>query len=123
MPYVFGGELWPNRIRSFGGALSQTFHWLFIYAMKFSVPSLLTATDDWGAFIFFAAWCIIAGIYVFFVVPEVAGLSVEEIEEVFKGSWFNAYKRSKHRISHGIEAEESYMKDDTGSDRKTPEKS
>jgi MFS family permease len=26
LPYVFGGELWPNRIRSFGGAISQCFH-------------------------------------------------------------------------------------------------
>lgn len=95
LPYVFGGELWPNRLRSFGGALSQTFHWLFIYAMKFSVPSLLSSTDNWGAFIFFAAWCVLALVYVFFVVPEVAGLNVEEIEEVFQGNWFNAYKTVK----------------------------
>jgi hypothetical protein len=39
LPYVFGGELWPNHLRSFGGALSQTFHWLFIYAMKFRLVS------------------------------------------------------------------------------------
>ncbi len=26
LPYVFGGELFPNRLRSFGGALSQCFH-------------------------------------------------------------------------------------------------
>ncbi len=29
------------------------------------------------------------------MVPETAGLSVEEIEEVFKAPWFNAYKQSK----------------------------
>lgn len=63
--------------------------------MKFSVPSLLSSTDNWGAFIFFAAWCVLALVYVFFVVPEVAGLNVEEIEEVFKGNWFNAYKTVK----------------------------
>lgn len=105
LPYVFGGELWPNRIRSFGGALSQTFHWIFIYAIKFSIPSLLKNTDNWGAFIFFAAWCFIAIVYVFLVVPETAGLSVEEIEEVFTGPWFNAYKRSKSttQFSHQVE--------------------
>ena len=26
LPYVFGGELWPNQIRSLGGAISQCFH-------------------------------------------------------------------------------------------------
>jgi len=53
LPYVFGGELWPNRIRSFGSALSQCFHWLFFYAMNVSLPSLLARTNNWGAFIFF----------------------------------------------------------------------
>ncbi|KAI1613516.1 general substrate transporter [Exophiala viscosa] len=95
LPYVFGAELWPNRIRSFGGALSQSFHWLFIYAMTYGVPSLLANTNNWGAFIFFASWCFIALIYVYVAVPELAGLSVEDIDVLFKGPWFNAYTRSK----------------------------
>lgn len=34
-------------------------------------------------------------IYVYLMVPELSGLSVEEIDDLFKGPWFNAYKRSK----------------------------
>jgi hypothetical protein len=30
LPYLFGAELWPNKIRSFGGASSQCFHWLLL---------------------------------------------------------------------------------------------
>ncbi|RSL92804.1 hypothetical protein CDV31_015010 [Fusarium ambrosium] len=95
LPYIFGGELWPNRIRSFGGALSQSFHWLFIYAMQYSMPSILSSFHQWGAFLFFAGWCAIAILYTYLIVPEVAGLSVEEIEELFRGPWFNAHRRSK----------------------------
>ncbi|KIV92479.1 hypothetical protein PV10_03773 [Exophiala mesophila] len=95
LPYIFGSELWPNRIRSFGGALSQCLHWLFIYAMIFYTPSLLSDTNNWGAFIFFASWCFIAIIYVFMAVPEVSGLTVEEIETLFEGPWFTAYRRPK----------------------------
>ncbi|KPM37052.1 hypothetical protein AK830_g9525 [Neonectria ditissima] len=95
LPYVFGGELWPNRIRSFGSALSQSFHWLFIFAMAYGAPSLLKQTNNWGAFIFFAAWCFIALFYVYLMVPETSGLSVEEMDEIFKGSWFNAARFSK----------------------------
>ncbi|KAM3497231.1 hypothetical protein MY10362_009414 [Beauveria mimosiformis] len=97
LPYIFGGELWPNRIRSFGGALSQTFHWLFIYAMQYSMPSILSSFNDWGAFLFFGAWCLVAIVYTFLVIPEVSGLTVEEIDEIFKGSWFNAYQTSRRR--------------------------
>lgn len=95
MPYVFGGELWPNRIRSFGAALAQTFHWLFHYAMTYALPSLLSRTDNWGAFVFFAAWCAAGLIYVYLLVPEIAGLTVEEIDQMFRGSWIVSGKKPK----------------------------
>ncbi|KAF5635751.1 quinate transport [Fusarium sp. NRRL 52700] len=98
LPYIFGGELWANRLRSFGGAISQTFHWLFIYAVKYSIPSLLKTTNNWGAFLFFSGWCFLGLMYVFFMVPEILGLSVEEIDYLFKGSWFNAYKRAQRHL-------------------------
>lgn len=101
LPYVFGSELWPNRIRSFGGAVGQTFHWLFIYAIKYSIPSLLDDTDNWGAFLFFAGWCFVGLIYVFFMVPETAGLSVEEVDKIFEGPWFSAFRQNNRRESLG----------------------
>lgn len=63
--------------------------------MAYGAPSLLAQTHNWGAFLFFAGWCLISAIYVYFMVPEVAGLSVEEIDHLFTGSWFNAHKKSK----------------------------
>lgn len=102
LPYVFGGELWPNRIRSFGAALSQTFHWLFHYAMTFALPSLLSRTDNWGAFVFFAAWCAGGLLYVYLLVPEIAGCSVEEIDRIFKGPWIVVGKRSKSRGADSV---------------------
>ncbi|CBF80575.1 hypothetical protein AN8448.2 [Aspergillus nidulans FGSC A4] len=93
LPYVFGGELWPNRIRSFGSALGQCFHWLFMFAMAYGTPSLLAQTNNWGAFIFFAAWCFVALVYVYLMVPETSGLSVEAMDKVFEGPWFNAARR------------------------------
>lgn len=64
--------------------------------------------DDWGAFIFFAGWCFISLIYVYLMVPEIAGLSVEEIDDLFRGPWFNAYKRSKQRtVITSVESEET----------------
>lgn len=48
--------------------------------------------DNWGAFIFFAGWCFISLIYVFLMVPETAGYSLEELDRVFEGSWFMAFR-------------------------------
>ncbi|KAL4811840.1 general substrate transporter [Aspergillus spinulosporus] len=84
LPYLFGAELWPTRIRSFGGALSQCFHWLFYFAITKATPSLLASTDQWGAFVLFAAFCVVAFVYAFFFVPETSGLSLEEIDAIFE---------------------------------------
>jgi sugar porter (SP) family MFS transporter len=84
LPYLFGAELWPNRIRSFGGALSQSFHWLFYFAITKATPSLLKSMDTWGAFLFFVGWCIIAFLYTLFFVPETNGLSLEEMDAIFQ---------------------------------------
>lgn len=88
LPYVFGAELWPNHLRSFGSALSQTFHWLFFYGINKATPVILAETDNWGAFIFFAGWCFVSLIYVFVMVPETSGQKLENLDELFTGSWF-----------------------------------
>ncbi|CAG8907085.1 unnamed protein product [Penicillium egyptiacum] len=105
LPYIFSGELWPNRIRSFGSAFSQMFHWLFFYGVNAGMPSLLGSTDHWGAFILFASFNCLALAYVFFMVPEMAGLGMEEMDDLFRGPWFKAYKRPrKGNVLTGEEA-------------------
>ncbi|KAH6887484.1 general substrate transporter [Thelonectria olida] len=84
LPYLFGAELWPNRIRSFGGALSQCFHWLFYFAITKATPSILSSMDIWGAFFFFVAWCVVAFLYTLFFVPETSGLSLDDMDAIFQ---------------------------------------
>ncbi|KAL1875488.1 hypothetical protein VTK73DRAFT_10038 [Phialemonium thermophilum] len=98
LPYVFGGELWPNRIRSFGASFSQFFHWIFFYAILKATPSILSSMDNWGAFLFFAGWCFLALVYVFLTVPEISGLNMEQTDELFKGPWFSIRRRSKKHV-------------------------
>ncbi|OKL56429.1 hypothetical protein UA08_08179 [Talaromyces atroroseus] len=103
LPYVFVSELWPNQIRSFGAALTQTFHWLFFFGVNKGVPSLLSRTDNWGAFLFFAGWCFLALIYSFLVVPETAGVDLEKLDALFEGPWWNQYKRPKTVVTESVE--------------------
>lgn len=112
LPYVFGAEVWPNHLRSFGAALAQTFHWFFFFGINRGVPSLLSRTDDWGAFLFFAGWCFLSLVYVFLVVPETAGLSLEQTDALFKGPWLIAYRskktlHSEPSVIEGVDAEET----------------
>ncbi|KAG5750544.1 hypothetical protein H9Q70_006814 [Fusarium xylarioides] len=87
-------------IHAFGYGVA--FHWLFIYAMQYSMPSILSSFNQWGAFLFFGAWCAVAIVYTYLMIPEVSGLSVEEIEDLFRGPWFNAHRRTKQMVVHGV---------------------
>ncbi|RYP67727.1 hypothetical protein DL769_005691 [Monosporascus sp. CRB-8-3] len=86
LPYLFGAELWPNRIRSFGGALSQCFHRLFYFAITKATLGILQSMDTRRPFIFFVSWCIIAFLYTLFFVPETSSLILEEIDAIFQRS-------------------------------------
>ena len=91
--------------------MGQTFHWLFLYAIKYSFPKILKSTDNWGAFFLFAGLCFLGILYVFFMVPEVSGLSVEEIETLFQGPWFEAYKKTARQpaaeVPYGTDEEKA----------------
>ncbi|KAH7129492.1 general substrate transporter [Dactylonectria estremocensis] len=105
LPYVFGAELWPNSIRSFGSALSQAFHWLFYFGLNRATPNILESMDNWGAFIFYGAWCFVSLIYVFLAVPETAGLPVEHLDALFEGPWWQIRSTAK-KYRHTITARE-----------------
>ncbi|KAI1387021.1 general substrate transporter [Hypoxylon trugodes] len=109
LPYLFGAELWPNRIRSFGGALSQCFHWLFLFAITKATPALLSSMDKWGAFIFFAAWCLIALVYCFIMVPETSGRTLESMDRLFEHRWYEmrkyAYEKSSPSSEEKLDAD------------------
>lgn len=62
--------------------------------MSFGLPSLLDKTHNWGAFIFFAGSCFVSPVYVYLVIPEVSGMSVEEIDQVFSGPWLAGLRKT-----------------------------
>ncbi|KAF4869036.1 Quinate permease [Colletotrichum siamense] len=117
LPYVFGAELWPNHLRSFGSAFSQLFHWLFFFGVNKGMPSLLSQTHNWGAFIFFAGWCFLSLVYVYCVVPETSQQSLEQLDELFKGPWWNVNRRAKQMKLQAqaavLDAQESISESDS----------
>lgn len=60
--------------------------------------------DNWGAFLFFAGWCLIAWVYVYLTVPEISGLNMEQTDELFRGPWFSMRQRAgKGMVMVGVD--------------------
>lgn len=121
LPYLFGAELFPTRVRSVGGALGQSFHWLFYFGITKATPSLLAAMHGWGAFVFFATWCAIAWGYGYIMVPETAGRSLEGINRLFDLKWYeirkNAYPTEEELLGR-VEAQVVDVPDEGAEDHK-----
>jgi hypothetical protein len=60
-------------------------------------PPLIQNTGA-GAYIFFAVFCGLAFVFTFFLVPETAGKTLEQMDEVFKDISSEAEEQKKTRI-------------------------
>jgi sugar porter (SP) family MFS transporter len=92
IPYLVSAEVFPIRIRSLNVSILMAFHWAFYFGCSRAMPSLLAATDRYGAFVFFASMCCFSLVYVYLALPETAGRSLESLDRLFEQPWYNVRK-------------------------------
>lgn len=81
--WVYAAEVWSLDTRAYGMALATIGNWLFNFAIGFFLPSGLK-NITWKMFIIFGVLCIGAAAQAWLSYPETAGLSIEEVEELWK---------------------------------------
>ncbi|KEQ80945.1 general substrate transporter [Aureobasidium pullulans EXF-150] len=89
VPWALPSEIFPSSLRAKGVALSTCSNWLNNFIIGLVTPPLISGTNNYGAYIFFAAFCVFSGIWVFFCVPETNGRSLEEMDHVFRDAGGN----------------------------------
>jgi len=83
-PWVVNSEIYPLRVRGIGSSAATTANWLVNYAIS---ATFLTASKTVGkpaVFAFFALACFAGAGWLFAVLPETSGRSLEEVEQLFK---------------------------------------
>ncbi|PWY67156.1 general substrate transporter [Aspergillus heteromorphus CBS 117.55] len=89
---LIGSEVYPIRIRALAVSLGLTGHWLFAFGCSRATPDLLGATQEWGAFAFFAGVCLVSLGYVFVAMPDTTGRSLEALDGLFQRPWYRVYE-------------------------------
>ena len=70
-------------LRAKGVALSTCSNWLNNFIIGLITPPLVQNTG-FGAYVFFAIFCLISLIWTFYFVPETRGRTLEAMDHVFK---------------------------------------
>jgi MFS family permease len=65
VPFVYAAESMPLYIRDVGMGCVTGVNWLFNWLIAFTAPALFQKSKTYGAFVFYAIWCVLLWILVF----------------------------------------------------------
>ena len=78
--WVFISEIFPTQVRAKGQTLGSTTHWVMAAAIAFSFPYLAEKAGGGNTFLFFAIMMVLQLLFVWKLMPETKGKSLEQIE-------------------------------------------
>jgi len=78
--WVFISEIFPNQVRAKGQTLGSGTHWVMAAIIAFSFPYITVKIGGGNTFAFFTAMMVLQLIFVWRVMPETKGKSLEQIE-------------------------------------------
>ncbi|THY57751.1 putative MFS monosaccharide transporter [Aureobasidium pullulans] len=100
--WIVVSEVFPLSMRAKGVSLGGSANWLNNFAVGISTSPFID-TSQFGAFIFFGCMCVLATLWVYFMLPETKGLTLEEMDELFGDAGFaQADLALKQRIEKDI---------------------
>ncbi len=79
--WVFIAEIFPNQVRAKGQTLGSLTHWVMAAAIAFVFPLLAESIGGGATFAFFAIMMILQLIFVWKIMPETKGHTLEQIDK------------------------------------------
>ena len=81
--WVFISEIFPNSVRSQGGALGSFTHWIMAFIISLTFPVIVESSPKGGfySFIFYSVMMLLNLIFTWRVLPETKGKSLEDIQK------------------------------------------
>lgn len=80
--WVFISEIFPNSVRSQGVSLGSFTHWIMAAIISWTFPIIVESSPDGGfySFLFYSMMMFISFIFIWKIMPETKGRTLEEIE-------------------------------------------
>lgn len=81
--WAMPSEIFPQSLRSKGVAFSVVSNWTWNFVVGLLTPVLVQKTG-YGAFLFYGCFSALSIVWVWFCVPEVKGVKLEDMDRVFQ---------------------------------------
>ena len=94
-------EIFPSSLRAKGVDLSTSGNLFFNFTIGLITPPLVENTG-YGAYVFFAVFCLLSFVWTFIFVPETKGRTLEQMDHIFKDGGSNEEEQRKDRIERSI---------------------
>ncbi|HET9277146.1 MAG TPA: MFS transporter, partial [Flavitalea sp.] len=81
--WVFVSEIFPNSVRSQGSSLGSFTHWIMAAIISWTFPVIVEGSANGGfySFVFYAVMMAAAFVFIWKVMPETKGRSLEQIQK------------------------------------------
>jgi len=81
--WVFISEIFPNSVRSQGGSLGGSTHWVMAAIISWTFPIIVEGSSNGGyySFVFYSVMMFIQLLFVWRVLPETKGRTLEDIQK------------------------------------------
>ncbi|XP_015755068.1 PREDICTED: solute carrier family 2, facilitated glucose transporter member 8-like [Acropora digitifera] len=83
IPWLVMSEIFPLKARGPASSLATLSNWLLAFVITKTYNSLVSGLTIQGTFWFYSGFSLLGFVFVFFVVPETKGKTLEEIEAMF----------------------------------------
>lgn len=80
--WTYPAELYPLRVRGKAVALATSANWAFNFALAYFTP-VAFANIQWKTYVLFAVFCFAMFWHCFFLFPETANKTLEEVTDIF----------------------------------------
>ena len=83
VPWLVMSEIFPLRARGPASSIATLSNWLLAFIVTKTFPTMQAGLTVQGTYWFFGGWCFVGFVFVYFLLPETKGKTLEEIEALF----------------------------------------
>ena len=83
VPWLVMSEIFPLRARGPASSFATLTNWTMAFIVTMTFKSMVAVFTNQGVYWFYAGFCLAGFIFVYFLMPETKGKTLEEIEAMF----------------------------------------